>query len=159
MSTILKDIGLCKSIIINSILNNRDILELMLGSDYTSEDLENIVYTQVFPYLYIDDAQTNELPYICCEVNIPRIPTGTIKDISIIIWAFCHKNDMEYYKDGYKGSKSDILADMIERMLNNSYEFGIGKLYLNSVTHIYPNSKTYGRQLIFTISDFKIKET
>ena len=65
---------------------------------------------------------------------------------------------MKYSKKGYKGSRTDILADMIERCLCDSDKFGIGKLHLDSVTHIYPNTKTYGRQMIFTIPDFKIKE-
>ena len=158
MRQILKDIGLYKSVIINSLLDNQEIMELMLGKKYTDSDVENIVYKQIFPYLYIDETQTETKTYICCEVNIPRIPTATIKDLTITIWAFCHKDIMQYSKKGYKGSRTDILSDMIERCLCDSDKFGIGKLHLDSVTHIYPNTKTYGRQMIFTIPDFKMKE-
>lgn len=50
MRQILKDIGLCKSVIINSLLDNQEIMELMLGKKYTDADVENIVYKQIFPY-------------------------------------------------------------------------------------------------------------
>lgn len=158
MLQILKDIGVCKSAIINSLLNDNEIIEVMLGKNFTNEQVENIVYDQVFPYLYIDETQTETKAYICCEVNIPRIPTNTIKDMTITIWAFCHKDIMKYSKKGYRGTRTDILADMIERNLRDSDKFGIGKVHLDSVTCISPNTKLYGRQMIFTIPDFKIKE-
>ena len=158
MSQILKDIGACKSVIINSLLDNTEIMELMLGKNFTETQVDNIFYEQIFPYLYIDETQIETKSYICCEVNIPKIPTSTIKNISICLWAFCHKDIMKYSKKGYKGSRADILADMVERCLRNSNKFGIGKLHLDSVTNIYPNNKTYGREMIFTIPDFKIKE-
>ena len=141
MSQILKDIGTCKSAIINSFLDDTEIMEVMLGKKFTDEQVENIVYNQVFPYLYIDETQTETKTYICCEVNVPRIPTNTIKDMTITIWVFCHKDIMKYSKKGYRGTRTDILADMIERNLRDSDEFGIGKVHLDSVTCISPNTK------------------
>ena len=61
MRQILKDIGLCKSVIINSLLDNQEIMELMLGKKYTDADVENIVYKQIFPYLYIDADRNKNL--------------------------------------------------------------------------------------------------
>ena len=100
--------------------------------------------------------KTDVKAYICCEVDISRVPTGTIKDMKLIIWAYCHKEGMKYSKKGYAGTKVDILADMIERQLRDSDEFGIGKLQLKSAPYFFPSSKHYGRQLIYTIPDFKI---
>lgn len=130
----------------------------MLGDTYSTTDVENLVYTQVFPYLYVDDTQTEVLPYICLEVDIPRIPTHTIKDMKIIIWAYCHKECMKYSLQGYLGTRADILADIIERLLSGSDDFGIGHLHLESATYIIPQNKYYGKQLIFTIPDFKVKD-
>ena len=39
MRQILKDIGLCKSVIINSLLDNQEIMELMLGNKYIDSDV------------------------------------------------------------------------------------------------------------------------
>lgn len=155
--TVLKDIGIYKNNISPLFLDSQDICELLLGKGYTDENITDLMYTQIFPYLYIDETQTDVLSYLCFEVNIPRIPTANIKDIQIIIWAYCHKDIMKYSKKGYSGSRTDILADMVERVLRDSYDFGIGKLHLDSVGCINPHSKYYGRQLIFTVPDFRVK--
>ena len=65
---------------------------------------------------------------------------------------------MKYSKKGYIGTKSDILADMIERQLRDSDKFGIGKLQLQSVTHFFPSKDYYGRQMIFYTPDFRISK-
>lgn len=131
----------------------------MLGENYTSEDADNMIYDQLFPYLYVDETQTEVRTYLCIEVDIPRIATATIKDMKIIIWAYCHKDCMKYTKRGYLGTRADILVDMVERQLHSSREFGIGKLHLESASHFFPSNKYYGRQMIFSISDFATKET
>ena len=78
--------------------------------------------------------------------------------MKIIIWAFCNKSSMRYSKKGYLGTKADILADAVERALSDSQKFGIGKLHLDSATYLSSSNKQfYGRQLIFTVPDFKLK--
>lgn len=158
--TIIKDIGLYKSRILSAILQSDDLCQALLNKKtYTEDEVDNLTYKQVFPYLYIDETQTTVLPYICIEVDIPRIPTGTIKDMKLIVWCYCHKDCMRYSKKDYSGTRSDIMSDMVERQLRDSNKFGIGKLQLQSVTYLNSiNSKYYGRQLIFTIPDFKIKK-
>lgn len=158
-SYVLKDIGLCKNKLIPVLLTSPDICETLLGKNYTEDDVDNVVYKQVFPYLYMDGTQDEVLPYICFEVDVPRIPTGTIKDIRLIIWCYCHKDCMRYSKKGYMGTRSDILADMIERQLRTSYKYGIGTPQLISCRYINTaNYKYYGRELVFVIPDFKVKE-
>lgn len=167
-AVVLKDIGLIKNRILPLLLNSADILEALLGSGYTEEqvwgkegddDDYGIVYRQIFPYLYIDGAQTEALSYLCYEVDVPQIPTGTIKEMKIIIWAYCHRDCMKYSKKGFLGTRADILADAVERELCDYQKFGIGRLHLDSVTYLNSsNTAYYGRQLIFTIPDFKAKQ-
>ena len=64
---------------------------------------------------------------------------------------------MQYEKDGYLGTRPDILADMIERKLHASSQFGIGQLRLESVTSNVLDNRYYGRQMLFTVPDFKTK--
>ena len=157
--TMLKDIGLYKNRLISSLLKNSDICDAIVMKDFYNEtDIDNLTYTQVFPYLYVDDTQKEVLPYMCIEVNIPRIPTNTIKDMQVIMWVYSHKECMRYSKKGYLGTRVDILSDMITQELMDSDKFGIGKLTLQSVRYIFPNNKYYGRELIFNTSDFKIKD-
>lgn len=158
IKTIIRDIGVYKNNLISIFQSSPDICELMLGKNYSENDVDKMVYTQLFPYLYVDETQTEVLPYLCVEIDIPRIATATIKDVKIVIWAYCHKDCMKYTKKGYLGTRADILADMVERLLHDSRDFGIGKLRLESVSYMFPNNKYYGRQLIFTIPDFSTKD-
>jgi len=164
---VLKDIGLLKNRILPLLLNSNDIMEILLGKGYTQEQVwgndeshedYGIVYKQIFPYLYIAETQTEVLSYLCFEVDVPRIPTGTIKDMKIIIWAYCHKKCMRFSMKDYLGTRADILADAAERALNETQKLGIGKLHLDSATYLSSSNKQfYGRQLIFTVPDFKVK--
>lgn len=131
---------------------------LFLGKSYAEDDVDELMYKQIFPYLYIDETQTEVLPYLCFEVDIPRVPTGTIKDMRLIVWCYCHKDCMRYNQKDYIGTRADIMADIVERELHDSRKFGIGKLQLESTTYMNSgNFKYYGRQLIFKIPDFKVK--
>lgn len=150
--------GSYKTSLLSAFTNSDEICELMFNKEpYTDADVDDLLYTQIFPYLYVDETQTEVKPYICFEVDVPRIPTGTIKDAKLIIWVYSHKDGMRYSKEGYSGTKVDILADMIERQLRESNEFGIGKLQLLSCTYFIPNSKYYGKQMVYNMPDFKAK--
>lgn len=149
---------------------------LLIGKEYSDElwygneddpDDTGIVYKQIFPYLYIDETQTEVKAYICYEVDIPDVQSKTIKGMKITIWCICHKSCMKCSKRDYLGTRADKLADAVERALRN-YEFqqeskgkaayGIGKLQLKSVLNFSSvNKEFYGRQLIFSVPEFKIR--
>ena len=156
--SVLKDIGNYKNRLVSAILNSEDIMELMLGPDHSENDVDNIVYSQVFPYLYINDTQTTVKSYLCFDIGIARVPTATVKDIKIIMRIYCHKECMKYSKKGYLGTRVDILSDMIERQLRDSDRFGIGKLQLESVLPISLEKNYYGKEIIFTTPDFRVKK-
>ena len=158
-TSLLKDIGVCKEKLSFSFLDSPEICEIMIGKkNYSEEEVQNLIYKQIFPYLYIDETQTKVLSYICLEIDIPKAPTSTVKNLKLIVWIYSHKEGMKYYKKGYSGTKVDILTDMVERQLRNSYKFGIGKLELMSCQYFFPNNKYYGKQLIYNVPDFKLKD-
>lgn len=155
-----------KDKLIASCLNSAPICELLVGKiDYSEDDVKHLLHIkedgtdsrQIYPYLHMEEAKDTHPCYLCVEVDIPKMPSGRVKDVSIIIWTYCHRDKLHYEKEGYRGTKVDILADMIERQLHDSNEFGIGTLHLESLTHFYELDKFYGRQLVFHISDFKTK--
>lgn len=159
--SVLNDIGAYKDTLLEMLLSNNGICETLLEKNYSNDDKLNLIYTQVFPYLYVDDTQTEVLPYICVEVDIPVVPTGTIKNMKLIVWAYSHKDCMRYSYNGYCGTRADILSDMIDRQISDPtscHEYGIGKPTLTSVTHFFPQNKYYGRQMTYTIPDFKVKK-
>lgn len=156
--SILKDTGLTKRRLLAGILGSPDICGLLLDkTDAAEDECRNLMYTQVFPYLNADGANLEVSSYICIEAGISKMPTGTIKEIQLIVWACCDKNNMQYTKEGYEGTRVDILTDMLERQIRSQDKSGIGKPSLQTVKHIFPNDRYYGKELIFTASDFRIK--
>lgn len=157
--TILQDIGLYKNAMLTTLLSSPDICECLLDKDdVTEEECDGLLYSQVFPYLYIDETQYAAKAYICVEVDGAAFPTRMVKDMKVIVWVVCSKKWIPYSRKGYVGTRVDVLSDMIERLVRNSNEYGIGKLYLESVTYLANvNSKYYARQMVFTMPDFKLK--
>ena len=155
----LKDVGTYKYRLQTAILGSDNVCELMLGKDYDKEiSDEKLLYQSIFPYLYVEETQTETKSYVCFEVDVPRTANFSYKDMKIIVWCYSHKGIMNYNHKGYLGTRSDILSDMVDRLLNSSRDYGIGRLKLESATYFMPSSKFYGRQLIYSCSEFNIDE-
>ena len=58
----------------------------------------------------------------------------------------------------YMGNRADVLTDIIERLLWDSNDLGIGNPSLSDIGYIIPQSKYFGRQIKYNISNFKTKE-
>nr|WP_308627007.1 hypothetical protein [uncultured Eisenbergiella sp.] len=155
--SIINDIGLYKTRLLSMLTEDADICGLLLNKEeFTQEEADSLLYSRIFPYLYIN-TQADNGTCLCFEVDVPQIPTGMIKDMKITVWSYSPLTQMQYEKDGYLGTRPDILADMIERKLHASSQFGIGQLRLESVTSNVLDNRYYGRQMIFTVPDFKTK--
>lgn len=153
--TMLRDLGSYKNSIITVLKKNSDLMECLLGNNYTDEQVDEIVYKQIYPYLYADETLTETKSYIGIELD-PSGQTGTIKDSKLIIWVYCHKATMKYSKNGYTGTRADILSDMVDRTIREM-DLGIGKPQFLSAKYFFPMAEYYGRALLYNIPDFKVK--
>jgi hypothetical protein len=154
----LKDIGVYKNRLLTTIMSSEDVCELILGKRYDKTDVdERLIYKHIFPYLYVDETQTEVKTYICIEVSVPRTHDFTYKDMKVDIWCYCHKDIMRYSKKGFLGTRSDILSDMVDRLLNSSNNYGIGRLKLQSCVPINISKTHYGRHLTYSCAEFNIE--
>ena len=154
----LKDIGVYKNRLLTTIMSSEDVCELILGKGYDKTDVdEQLVYKHIFPYLYVDETQTEVKTYICMEVSVPRTHDFTYKDMNVDIWCYCHKDIMKYSKKGFLGTRADILSDMVDRLLNSSNNYGIGRLKLQSCIPINISKTHYGRHLTYSCAEFNIE--
>ena len=154
----LNDIGDYKNRLLNMILDSNEVGELLTNGKFDPNDAEDLIYKNIFPFLYVEDVQTTTQTYVCIEVDVPRTMDFTFKDMKVIVWCYCHKNIMKYRKKGYKGTRSDILSTMVDNLLNSSNNFGLGRLKLQSATYFSPGQKFYGRQLIYECAEFNIEK-
>ena len=111
-------------------------------------------------YPYVDGTQEEVMPFVCIE-TVCRGANRTTKSIDLYIWIFVHRDCMQMNKQHiktYMGNRADVLTDIIERLLWDSNDLGIGNPSLSDIGYIIPQSKYFGRQIKYNISDFKTKE-
>ena len=155
----LKDIGVYKNRLLTTIMRSEDVCELILGKDYDKVEVdEKLMYEYIFPYLYVDDTQTETKTYVCIEVSVPRTMDFTYKAMQSDVWCYCQKGIMKYSKKGYLGTRADILSDMIDRLLNSSNNYGLGRLKLKSCGPLNISKTHYGRHMVYTCAEFNIEK-
>lgn len=178
--TIFRDIGVYKNTIISYLLQSPDILEILLGTGYTEEQVigddsgkGGVVYSNIFPYLFVQTTQDVAKSYLCIEVD-PIIDNKNMKKNIITIWAYSHKDIMQYDKEDFIGTRPDILTDMVDRQLrfmikdliekaktnsDTKLKIGMGELLPKSPMHIFPATNFYGRSIVYEAPDFTVKNT
>lgn len=159
-SSVARDLAFIKSKVISRLLESDDFAGVMLRkTDFTEDEKYNMEYIQVFDYPYVDGTQEEVQPFVCIE-TVCRGTNRTTKSMDLYVWIFVHRDCMKMDKNikTYMGNRADVLADIVERLLRDETDLGIGKPSLSDVDYIIPQSKYYGRQLKYSIPDFKIKE-
>lgn len=147
-----------KNRLLSALLSEEDTVNVlnMNGQSYSSQS--SLLYTQVFPYLYIDETQTSVLPYICCDINPNGYRNDNMKSVSLRIWVYANRDCMKCKAKGYTGTRVDILCDLVDRTIHQLHnEIGIGTAELISSETLFPQRKFYGRELVYTIHDFRLK--
>lgn len=146
---IIKKLGLSKEVV-GLLLDDPDI-------DMGSDKAYKVFDDNLFDYNYVDDTQSSTKPLIMVDVEIASIPTDTIKDMYIFVQVAVPKLQMKLDGKkftGVKGNRKDNLLRQIDLLLNNSLDFGIGRLKLDRVNvAVVPDSYT-STLLTYSISDF-----
>lgn len=159
-SSVARDLAYIKSTVISRLLESDEFAEVMLRkTDFTDDEKNDMEYKQVFDYPYVDGTQEEVMPFVCVE-TVCRGTNRTVKSMDLYIWIFVHRNCMQMESNikSYMGNRADVLTDIIERLLRDSDDLGIGKPSLDDIGYTVPQSSYYGRQLKYSIPDFKIKE-
>ena len=154
--SVARDLAFVKSKVISRLLESDEFAKVMLRKeDFTDDEKNDMEYKQVFDYPYVDGTQEEVMPFVCVE-TVCRGTNRTVKSMDLYIWIFVHRNCMQMESNvrSYMGN----IADIIERLLRDSDDLGIGKPSLDNIGYTVPQSSYYGRQLKYSIPDFKIKE-
>lgn len=136
---------------INMILSNDEILSLFEKSD---EELENIVYSNIFPYGYTPETQGNTDLYITIQCSIPQMAYRQVWEHPFLtIRLICHQDKMRLNKAGVSATRLDYLSMLIDKLLNGTSGWGYGELSLVSNTEDSMSEKYKYREMIFQSKD------
>lgn len=150
-------------LILNKIASSEILRELITNKKKaTIEDLEDTDgnYKYMFDYDYVDDTTSEEKLYICLDVLPSNVENSHIMEMTIAINVICHKDymqlDNKIFK-GIKGNRRDNVIRYIDKILNGSNHFGIGRLELANVVPITVSKRYTGRALAYYVYDFNHK--
>lgn len=123
----------CKDRVIEKILSSQAVVDLINDQEFKTAPAYGLLYKKVFPYAFIPDTVDAMETYICVETNIANVKTDSICDVELTIHVLSHVSVMSTDF----GTRIDVLADLIDTLINHSREFGIGKA---TPTERYPTS-------------------
>nr|DAQ86966.1 MAG TPA: hypothetical protein [Caudoviricetes sp.] len=157
----LKEIDIYKQKIIEMLLSDDIIVQLLTSDPNRTTPAKDLVYTQVFPYDWMDLISLTAQAYICVDVDILKLSSNyAVKDCTMTVWVMCHQQAMSLRgSDNYGlsyvgGTLRDKLADRIDYLINGHGDFGFGKVNLLKAPRFDPGGQYYGRELVYYVQDF-----
>lgn len=109
---------------------------------------------RIFPYRFT--AFPLQEPDCCISVDIAtsKSSTSSIRTHQIYIWICCNK---ALFPGGAYETLADTLASETDHLLNESTNFGIGRLQWEGMQLYEPTPEYYGYVLQYSASDFSRK--
>ena len=138
-----------KNSIISDLINNQEIVDAI-----DSEDSENLIYQNIFPYQYVPDLADKVITYITMTVDIPTVSKNAIWAYPrLTLYVISHQNHMKLDLPSISTTRNDYISGLIDEMLNGSDKYGYGRLELLSNIESSLNSTFKYRQLVFKTVD------
>lgn len=158
----LVDLGTFKTNVVSKLLHDPCVVEALLGKVSEEDDVEELLLGEesgapghIYDFEYVPEINENTDTYLCVEAVVKTAPTDTAYTIYLYVFAYCHKKIMHSYsRDGMGGNKADILASDVDKILNGSRDFGIGRLRLLGDDIYKPNNAYYGRCIVYESEAF-----
>lgn len=141
-----------KQTLMKAICTSESITNLMkLESDPDTITGKDMRYTRIYPYNYvpltIEVAQT----FICFTVTAPNVRDNLISELRLTIYVFTHQDLMRTDS----GMRTDLIISEIDKLLNGSTEYGLGKVSLRSCDVMQVPCQGYsGLFSVYSVKDF-----
>ena len=143
-----------KNQLMNDLLSNEEIVRLLADDCKPVNDVQDLIYKQVFPYEYIPETIEHGQTFICCDVDIQKSVNKTFLIPVLYIWVFSHKSKLRLPKETGGGIRTDKLCSEIAKAVNGSRYYGLGELDLYAVKRFAPITDYQGKVLTFQAKDF-----
>ena len=141
-----------KQTLMQALCTNENIVDLLkLDGDSESITGREMRYKRIFPYNYVPLTTEKATTFICFSVVAPRVKSGVISTLKLIVWVFTHQNLMKT-KDGMR---TDLLVSEIDKILNGSNKYGLGRVELQSCDIMQVPCEGYvGLCSVYTVDEY-----
>lgn len=158
----LEELGQYKHKLATLLAKDEDIINILLGKVSKNDDTDEMLLGNcedspghIFEFEYIPEINEKTDSFLCMETVISKAPTDAAYTVYLYVFPYCHKKIMQTYKvPGLVGTRADILAVYVDRVLNGNRDFGIGRVRLISNDVYKPIANYYGRCIVYEIVDF-----
>lgn len=133
------------------LLTNKSIVQL-LNDSISTDDADELAYTQVFPCEYIPETVQDGKTFVCFDVDIQQTSNKTYLLPTLYVWVFTHRSQLRLPNGG--GLRVDRMCSEICKTINGSRKYGLGELDLYSVKRFAPMTDYQGKVLTFYARDF-----
>ena len=126
-----------KQTAISQIVNCSTIVEA-LDHNYVGRG-EELMYKNIFPYVYVPDVEEEAKCYILVTVDMPKVWNDNsylFKEVLVCFYILCHQ---ELMKTDYGGTRIDYISDELEGLFKSSSDFGFGEMELIANTEQAPD--------------------
>lgn len=143
------ELGEFKLTLIRKMIEDENIVALINAPTDEVEYPDDLIYTRIFPYNRVPDTEQEVKTYITVMVNATSVPmrNDITRKISIIVRIYSHCNLMKV--TGESSDRIDLLSGYVDRLMNESLDFGIGYVTLGSNTEHVLDSTHFFRELVF----------
>ena len=146
-------------LIVNRILSSQEVMALIANDPNLDLDSDEAADWEdhVYDHAWIDETVQEAGAFITVDVDVPELSSGTIKEMRVYVEVLVNKSYMKLSPSlfkGYKGNRRDNIVRYVDKLINGSYDFGIGKLDLVNVRTVTTANKFAGKLLTYAVYDF-----
>lgn len=145
-----EDVPKYRDTIMESICKCDAIVELLRPENQPQMSAKELPYKFIFPWGKIVDKATEAGVYICFDIAVPRVINKTFTDFRIDFWIMAHERKMRTDK----GLVTDLITIELDKLINGSRAFGLGKVELKTWDGFKPADGFDGRVLVYRTVDF-----
>lgn len=149
-----------KATVASALSNSQKVAGLILNDpdvDMESEPVMDLLDTNIYQYDYLDDTVERGDAFIMVDCDMVRRPSSSIMECEVYVQVVCGKSYMKLKPSvfpGVQGTRLDNLVRQIDMLLNESREFGIGRLELKSVITAATPPKFSSKLITYSTPDF-----
>ena len=141
-----------KILLKRKLLQNQAVVNLLCNVGNNVVEFENIRTGSKSPaasliktHFYVPDTQTVDKNFITMRSRVVYTDSNVVKETGITVYIICNEHQI----DLLQGSRADLLADEVDRILNNGDKplFGLGGLALATASEVQFNEGYSGWQI------------
>lgn len=146
----LEEVPKYRDTIVESICKCDKIIDLIRPSELPDMTASEMVDKYIFPYDRIINKTSEVGVYICFDIVVPIVINRAFDDFRIVVRVIAHDRRMRTPK----GLVTDLICAEIDRLINGSNGFGVGRVEFKTWDSFNPAEGFYGRTLTYRTVDF-----